>query len=1263
MARTAPVPNFAAIPGMNPGLFVLGGGGDGGGSGAGGGKGGAGKQGAGGKNGGNDASGGGKNGLDPSRYPMCGTASHPVDVVTGRAFTHPIVDFELAGPIPLSWQRVCSSTMADGDAGLGWGWGHSFGWWIEVRRRRIIVWSEQGVSAEFPMIEPGDRALGPFGWLLRREGEAVFSLDVDDGVLRRFAAPGQAQSAGGPASPAAAEPDAEPGVLRLCALEDRNGNRITLSYEGGRLARIDDSAGRVLRIAATSAGRIAAIRVQNAPSQGRWIDLVRYLYDDEGHLVEAIDADGFSSFYGYDEDHRMTSDTDRSGLTFHFVYGPGGRCVESWGDYRGRPDPSLQGELARTLHDGVTRAKGIHHCRFEYHDDGSSDVIDSVRVRRFFGNAFGLLDKIVSGAGVTTCTYRDDGHLTSLTDPMGGTTTYERDERGRATRIIDPLGGVTELVRDDRGDVVSVVDPAGATRTFTRDAKGNIRSITDALGGVTTFDVDERGLVTGMVTPRGDKSRWTYDAQGNCTEIVTPGGAAWRYRFDHLGRRVEEVTPTGAVSRLVFSDRGDLTAVHDAAGGTFRFSYDGERHVTSLLSQGGRETRLVWGGYHRLCERTDANGAVVRMRYDLEGRMLEVHNERGEVHHLEYDPSGLLVAERTFDGRAISYKYDLASRLERVSHTPGEDVFLTRDAAGRVVARELPDGNVQTFEYDQCGRLLHMSGDGVDVTFERDAEGRLVGERQSFGDFAAEVRSTLDPMGNRVERRTSLGHREEIVRDGFGDRRRTVLDGGHVIEHARDAVGREIARQLQGGARLETAYDGLGRITRRRVVTPVAHAPGTDEPAWVGAERGVLADKAYGYDADSNIVDRWEGGRGTTAYRYDPVGQLLAVVPEKAREVVFRYDAAGNMHEDGASAPARRYGEGSRLERRGDRTYRWNDAGQLVAAGAPDATGEPREHRYEWNASGLLSRVHTPEGDVVEMTYDPMARRIEKRVLRGRDVVRTTRFVWDKDNLVHEITRQAAAKGDPVIEERTYCFHDQSFEPLAHRVRFGWDDPGRWLHYENDPAGTPERLVDERGKTASTLRHAPWGAAEIEGQDWAKTPLRFQGQYEDDETGLRYNRHRYYDPVTSRFVSADPIGLRGGIHAFNYAPNPLGWIDPHGLGRKNWPDAVHGRPTLAQQAVIDRAKAAEQAATREAKANNGTCTPVSAATADALVADANAQGVPVRMKETDINGEHGFGPVNPAPHIHVNGAHVFVPPGYRPPAGSTVITSQGPTVL
>ena len=69
-------------------------------------------------------------------------------------------------------------------------------------------------------------------------------------------------------------------------------------------------------------------------------------------------------------------------------------------------------------------------------------------------------------------------------------------------------------------------------------------------------------------------------------------------------------------------------------------------------------------------------------------------------------------------------------------------------------------------------------------------------------------------------------------------------------------------------------------------------------------------------------------------------------------------------------------------------------------------------------------------------------------------------------------------------------------------------------------------------------------------------PLRYAGQYTDTETGLHYNLFRYYDPQVGRFTVQDPIGLAGGWNLYQYAPNPLGWIDPWGLTGKplNSPD-------------------------------------------------------------------------------------------------------------
>ena len=59
--------------------------------------------------------------------------------------------------------------------------------------------------------------------------------------------------------------------------------------------------------------------------------------------------------------------------------------------------------------------------------------------------------------------------------------------------------------------------------------------------------------------------------------------------------------------------------------------------------------------------------------------------------------------------------------------------------------------------------------------------------------------------------------------------------------------------------------------------------------------------------------------------------------------------------------------------------------------------------------------------------------------------------------------------------------------------------------------------------------------------------IHFQGQYFDEETGLHYNRYRYYSPYVGRFVSKDPIGLLGGHNVYGYTTNPVEWVDPLGL--------------------------------------------------------------------------------------------------------------------
>ncbi len=104
---------------------------------------------------------------------------------------------------------------------------------------------------------------------------------------------------------------------------------------------------------------------------------------------------------------------------------------------------------------------------------------------------------------------------------------------------------------------------------------------------------------------------------------------------------------------------------------------------------------------------------------------------------------------------------------------------------------------------------------------------------------------------------------------------------------------------------------------------------------------------------------------------------------------------------------------------------------------------------------------------------------------------------------------------------------------------------------ESDPiyAVTPFmlELIDETGQVVWAARYKAWGRVLRYDKRDVEQPLRFQGQYEDQETGLFYNRYRYYDPDQARYITQDAIKLAGSLNLYSYAANSVGWVDPLGL--------------------------------------------------------------------------------------------------------------------
>jgi RHS repeat-associated protein len=102
-------------------------------------------------------------------------------------------------------------------------------------------------------------------------------------------------------------------------------------------------------------------------------------------------------------------------------------------------------------------------------------------------------------------------------------------------------------------------------------------------------------------------------------------------------------------------------------------------------------------------------------------------------------------------------------------------------------------------------------------------------------------------------------------------------------------------------------------------------------------------------------------------------------------------------------------------------------------------------------------------------------------------------------------------------------------------------------YYHLDHLGTPQELTSPHGKLVWAVQYRAYGNVVRTLANEIETPLRFQGQYYDEESGLHYNRHRYYQPSTGRFLTPDPIKLAGGLNNYQYVPNPVNWVDPLGL--------------------------------------------------------------------------------------------------------------------
>jgi RHS repeat-associated protein len=1023
--------------------------------------------------------------------------AEPVNIVTG-AVSVEHQDFVLASRVPLRWvRRYTSDNARRGACGMGWETPADSRLEHDPESGVVLFHHPESGIAIFPGMPdepgPGGEILELMdGARLLDEGEA-FLIRTKEDRLYHF--------------PKALLRRAADGTLEypLGTIEDFYGN--TLIYERDRATRvvaIRGGAGRRLVFEHDDAGFIRRILLEDQPT-GLRHTFIEYEQDGAGDLTEVRDALGTPYRFAYDA-HQMVRHTNRNGLSFHYAFEDapeGRRVVRAWGD------------------------GGLHAYHFAY--------LDAANERR-------ITDSL---GHVSVVTLDERGLPVSEIDPLGGKTVFEYDEAGRTVAVIDQDGQQTEYAYDTRGNLTQLKRPDGSVVVVEFSEEDKAVRVVDPNGAVWRQEWDDRNLLAAQITPLGAVVRYDYDSAGRLRTLHDPTGARTNFEWDDTGGLLAATDALGGVTRWQRDALGQVVAHTDALGATAAYrrdakgrvvevtlatgariacAHDGEDNITRFVDENGAETRSTYAGLGSLVERIFPDGSSVHCLYNTEEELIGLQNERGEIHRIRRDALGRIVDETDYWGQSRRYAYAAAGWLRASTDPLGRHVTYETDARGRIVKSVFaaPEEGATAWEesyaYDANGNLVACANPDITVTRVYDAENNLIEERQGE---ALLLTNSFDRVGNRIARRAEIrtGGQVSVATVGYahdtrGDLVGIAIDDAPCLAIERDAMGQAIAEHFGPALMRRTRYDAAGRIGHARIDSRQA---------------GGILDIAYRYDGAGNLIERRDTRTGIDRFSYDRLGRLLAHADPAGGTIRLQHDAAGDAmltrilaDSDGWSRVGEHIGARYSFDRAGDLVEREDLDGVL---------------RLRWDARRRLVET-ARDVRTTRYVYDPLGRRIAKHGPKG-----TSLFFWDGSALM--ATHRLAAKGD-VTERHLYVHRDKSHVPLLQMSAAGDGTSScRLVHAE--PNGAAAALIDMDGRIAWSCHYTPSGRGITSDGTRAECDWRLENQQFDEESGLHYNYFRYFDPALGAFVSADPIGLRGGSNSYRYGPNNFGWSDPLGL--------------------------------------------------------------------------------------------------------------------
>jgi RHS repeat-associated protein len=725
--------------------------------------------------------------------------------------------------------------------------------------------------------------------------------------------------------------------------------------------------------------------------------------------------------------------------------------------------------------------------------------------------------------------YFPDKKYTRYVEGDGAEYEYHYDQLGFITKIVDPAKGERIRKRDDEGKIVEEIDPGGRKLIFLYDKNGAAVARRDRFGHRHPPESKTPRLRDPFVRRLPDNPLTRLFAGRFAPTLDAMHGASGRLlelppQLQSLAAEVFRLRPMGAPRpaepRITRDPMGRIVHEVDDLGRVRQRSYDPSGNEIARLDRDGSAYRRETTSWNLLGARIDPLGNTTRYRYDNIEQMTALIDPLGNVSEWSYDACQRVIAVSRHGRVRDRYDYDDHDHFVAKRDGDGELIYENLEWADNhlVARRRLAEGGEQRFAYDERGRLTEASTEDHQILMAHDMRGRR----------ALDVR---DGVGlrrlsyNETEHVLLFGRFEYISKRGRDGTLELIAPNG-VVSRVRNSGDGILLHERGNGAQEWLQFDHEGQLGAR---LSLRRGPDGRYGSWTAN---------YVYSGEGDLLRVIDSARGTVQYQVDAAHRLVGVIHGNGEHQQFEFDAANNLlhtptlsrlellegNRVSASATEvfehdRRDRVAGRRQRDGGRVrYRWNSLDMLIGCELEHANGQ-----RSWRAD-----------------YDAIGRRLYTESEDGR-----REFYWDGDRLAAEID------GDGRLRIYLYAGYE-ALVPLAFidypNVEAA-PESGTLYQVYCDGTGMPLHIEDAAKQIVWWASRAdPWGQLDIHASKRLDYDLRWPGHYFDRETGLHYNRYRYYDPSLGRYLTPDPIGYRGSeVNLYAYCPNPVVHVDVLGL--------------------------------------------------------------------------------------------------------------------